>query len=497
MKTSRAVIERYLLSPIHPFLLSVYFVIRVYDANGASVPLRDLFRPLLFSVLASAVVFLLFLRWVRSQQTAAFITSILIAAFYLYTLAWAVLPARKYMPASTFASLWAFTVVLLIVLLGWKMRAAPNVNLIAGINLMALILLLFPFIGLAVVAVSRALFPAPKVHHAVEGPLSGPSPDIYYIILDSYPRADVLQESYGYDNTSFIQSLEDLGFYVAECSQSNFAITGLSLTSSLNLEYLQNLSDAFRPDTGEFVGLFKYLDENSVQESVTNLGYRTISFASGFPWVEWRDADVLLAPPEGPMTEFEALLLQSTYASILDNTRWVDYEEKYAERFRRRTWFVLESFEWLAAEPGPKFVFIHLIVPHPPYAFDEYGNPVPASQVNPETGFLDQVKFINTFILPGLRTLIEKSPTPPVILLQGDHGPTLEGNIPAQMKILNAYYLPEGQEHLYPSISPVNSFRVVFNTYFGTSFPILEDVSYYSDRRLRYKFSVIESTCPE
>jgi hypothetical protein len=53
------------------------------------------------------------------------------------------------------------------------------------------------------------------------------------------------------------------------------------------------------------------------------------------------------------------------------------------------------------------------------------------------------------------------------------------------MGILNAYYLPgTGQAGLYPSITPVNSFRVVFNAYFGTDLPILPDRSYIFTNQL-------------
>ena len=38
-----------------------------------------------------------------------------------------------------------------------------------------------------------------------------------------------------------------MGFYVANCSQSNYPRTDVSLGSSLNLDYLQNLNDKFTP----------------------------------------------------------------------------------------------------------------------------------------------------------------------------------------------------------------------------------------------------------
>jgi len=47
--------------------------------------------------------------------------------------------------------------------------------------------------------------------------------------------------------------------------------------------------------------------------------------------------------------------------------------------------------------------------------------------------------------------------------------------------ILNAYHLPgDGNSQLYDSISPVNTFRVIFNQYFGADLKLLEDRSYYS-----------------
>lgn len=496
MQNLRVQVERFLLRPVHPFLFSIFFVFRVYTGNISDIPFVDFLRPLFISVLATAVFYLVFLRLVRVPHTAASMTSVLVLAFYLYGLGWECFPMSKtQVHAVVFASLWALATVLLIFLLGWKMRTQPSPDIVAGINLTALILLLFPTVELSIVATARQFVPEPKVHHVIQNTLSSPSPDIYYIILDSYGRADVLKDTYGYDNDPFLQSLKDLGFYVAVCSQSNYASTGPSLTSSLNLDYLQTLSDTFEPDIREYLNLFTFLDKNAVQESVSNMGYKTISFASGFPWAEWRDADVFLAPPNGPMSEFETLLLHLSYARILDDTWIINFDDKYAERFRTRTWLVLNSFDMLAATPGPKFVFIHLMVPHSPFAFDENGNPIAPELADPKYGYLDQVKFINKFLLPRLTTLVTKSETPPVIIIQGDHGPLLPDNQPAEMKILNAYYLPRGREMLYPTISPVNSFRVVFNSLFDASLPLLEDVSYYSDRATPYDFSVLAHSC--
>jgi hypothetical protein len=91
-----------------------------------------------------------------------------------------------------------------------------------------------------------------------------------------------------------------------------------------------------------------------------------------------------------------------------------------------------------------------------------------------------------------VEALLETSEQEPVIILQGDTGPPYgyttvgqdedltDGMLQQNMRILNAYYLPpDGETGLYPSISPVNSFRVIFNYYFNAGIPLLEDQSYY------------------
>lgn len=46
-------------------------------------------------------------------------------------------------------------------------------------------------------------------------------------------------------------------------------------------------------------------------------------------------------------------------------------------------------------------------------------------------------------------------------------------------KILNAYFLPgDRTTSLYPTITPVNSFGIIFNKCFGTAYALVPDVSY-------------------
>jgi hypothetical protein len=80
------------------------------------------------------------------------------------------------------------------------------------------------------------------------------------------------------------------------------------------------------------------------------------------------------------------------------------------------------------------------------------------------------------------------------MIIQGDHGPS-HFDTSARMTILNAYYFPGKESALYPEITPVNSFRLLFNNYFNTDFELLDDVSYYSEYPYAYQFEVLSNSC--
>jgi hypothetical protein len=165
---------------------------------------------------------------------------------------------------------------------------------------------------------------------------------------------------------------------------------------------------------------------------------------------------------------------------------------------RQHTLFEFRVLERMADDPGPKFVFAHFLVPHPPYVFHPDGSFVtdePLETEDERAAYLRQMEYINSRIL-GLvdRLLARPADERPVIILQADEGPfpirydanewhfdwhggTTE-ELDEKFGILNAYHLPGVDAEdagLYPSITPVNSFRVVLNAYFGTDLPLLPD----------------------
>ena len=113
------------------------------------------------------------------------------------------------------------------------------------------------------------------------------------------------------------------------------------------------------------------------------------------------------------------------------------------------------------------------------------------------SGYRSQVAFINARLRDVVESIKARAGLEPVIIVQSDHGPgsglNWESSAGTDMTersgILSAYYLPGGgTDLLYNSISPVNTFRVVFNAYFGGTYPMQPDRSSFSTWSAPYEF---------
>src|SRR5215211_7470550 len=90
-------------------------------------------------------------------------------------------------------------------------------------------------------------------------------------------------------------------------------------------------------------------------------------------------------------------------------------------------------------------------------------------------GYINNMKFINRRLPNLIREIIQNSKTAPIIIIQGDHGYQIPD---IRFDILNAYFFPDqNYAALYPEITPANTFRVVFNTYFDEDYHLLKDQS--------------------
>jgi hypothetical protein len=497
-------------APWYFVTFAAYPVLALLAHNISQVRYTAGIRPLVISVIGATLLFLLFRLVYRDWHRAAFATAALTVLFYTYGQVYGVLDQKKIPSlAAWLGGVWLVLTVLALVWAGRRRTRVQNAALV--LNIVSLGLTLFvtgQVVRRAVPPDAQANQPADP--HAPVQTLHVPGgetpPDIYYIITDSYGRSDLLKTNLQYDNSTFISDLEKMGFYVAKCSQGNYPRTDVSLGSSLNMDYLQNLNDKFNPKNEDRTQLWESILHSTVRSELESAGYKTVAFASGFAFTEMTTADVYLSPSPvwSAMTEFETLLIRTTPGRHMEDLGLVNLEQIDGQRYRERTQLVLSSMNKLAHMPGPKFVFIHLIPPHPLFVFGPDGSPTnPApfmdangiySQENYYSGYRNQVEYISNQLEKAAASLLAESPNPPVIIIQGDHAPWLQSGSD-EFKILNAYYLPGHNDALYPTISPVNTFRLVLDTYLGADYPLLDDISYDSPVPYVFDFSKVLNNC--
>ncbi len=335
-------------------------------------------------------------------------------------------------------------------------------------------------------------------------------PDIYYIILDSYAREDTLARFFGYDNSEFVNYLENKGFYIADQSNSNYSDTVYSMSSSLNMVQINSLPDYLRertdiqPEENTMKqSLITLMQNNRVRAFLKKIGYDFVSYDSGY--VALTTADYFIKSSEidsyDARAAFDIMLMDTTLGKLFFNRLGDENQplETMFESHRQRILFTFSDLPRFAQEEGNYFIYAHILIPHSPFVFGPNGEKrrgtgtftltedSKGDEGSPDL-YRDQVIYTNKLVKNMIEEIIAKSKTKPIIIIQGDHGSRAYNvedssrvmEMELHYQILNAYYFPEREStiSLYPTISPVNSFRVLLNTYFGTNLELLPDTSF-------------------
>jgi hypothetical protein len=518
---------------VHPFLIGVYPVVALLAHNFGDVGLFSSLRSLLLTLAITAIILWLATLILRNHPRAAMVTSFLLLLMFYYGHVFNLIENAQVAGIdigrhSILATFWSVLLIVGVWVIIKKIKTPQR--WIRPLNIFSCFLLLLPIIQItstqvsSMIATRRVNSTAPN---SLAERLSPPSqemlPDIYYIILDTYTRADALQEVFNYDNSSYLNSLENRGFIIGTCSQSNYRYTEASLTSSLNMQYLDSLSEKLAPPNQSIEDMKVFLQNSNVFQTLQDLGYQSVVFESGYKPTEFQNADIYLSPQRGMLTTqlfgglnpFEAMLLRTTAGRLaldlhmfprgLENTL---FNSAYLIH-RARILYELEKVTNIPSIAGPKITFVHILAPHNPFVFGPEGEvlmrttpftlnmDVDASELPAYiTGYDGQVSYLNMRTLEAVDTILYKSENPPIIIIQGDHGsPRIPG---WNMAILNAYYFPDeqGRAMLYPSISPVNTFRVIINAYLGGSLDLLPDKACNSSEENPYECLVLADPNP-
>ena len=211
----------------HPFLFAAYPVLALLAYNLGESRVTAGMRSLVLVLFVAAVLLLLTYLLLRNWQKAAMITTLAIVLFFSYGhvynfLEQATSLGRHRLLLPLFGVLFILGVIW-IVRKGRDLKSATEI-----LNLVGLVLLIFPIYQIFAFQISSTQLwggnETQKSEVVNTQPVEAENlPDVYYIILDAYARNDTMQRSYDFDNSEFLGQLENLGFYVAECSQSNYA----------------------------------------------------------------------------------------------------------------------------------------------------------------------------------------------------------------------------------------------------------------------------------
>ena len=510
----------------HPFLIAFFPIIAVYSVNIGLIQLEQFILTTLLIVGSAFLFFLCLKRILKNRKKAALIVTLSFIIFFSFGHVYNMLNQISIDDVDLGSNrilLPIFTILFGIgsFLIIKTKRTLDNATSIANTISVVLISVIVIMVGIETFGCDECLiqqdtswyfdfFSDEKIDlssyfedHSFSISESDSLPNVYYIILDGYPRNDVLKKHVNFDNSEFTDLLKQRGFHVAENSHANYSFSSPSISSTMNMNYINFLVDEvgedsrdYNPILGKDFGLYA---DNQVIKNFKLMGYKVVKIGLAATYLH-----------EIPLADLSPCyktihLMDNRLFDAVGSTSMVGYFiERWAEEQQRQ--IILCDFEELPKISGyfeePVFVWSHIMLPHFPLIFGPNGEPITPGQSlltmnHPEytgsdwdikTQFVQQIQFANKKSIEFIDKILENEKQS-IIIIQSDHGsafginlqdPT-DDDIIQRLSNLNAIYFPDEKhrEVLTDDLTNVNTFRIVFNSYFGSDYEMLEDRTYW------------------
>jgi len=494
-------------SIVHPFLLSLFPVLFIYSQNVYELSVQEIILPVLLILFASVLLWILVRFIIKNNEKSSFIISLLLVLSFTYghiyllvdgfTLGNSDIGRHQYL-LIPFAISFIVGTYYFIKTKRRLNNASTISSAITGTFIVIILINIATYNIGSVDSFDSELITTETsldTYDATVGTFTPHQdeirnyPDVYYIILDGYMSSSSLKEFLNYDNQEFVSYLSNKGFNVNHKSYTNYPSSIPSVTSTLNMMYLNFLTE----EQVKHIKIpQKMYVENTVMQNFKSAGYKIINIQRPFPFI------VSSSLFDSVMCERNKYVDSQLFNMTIKTSILVFLLEKWEERELREA--TLCNFAELSKQhqkfDEPIFVFSHILVPHPPYLFGPEGESV--SSVRPqgleswqdEEGYINSIKFANKKIMQVVDGLLADPENSPVIIIQADHGYGFDvdasklskENLEQRMSILSAYYLPGIEENLSDDvITPVNTFRIIFNSYFNADYDLLENKMYLDD----------------
>ncbi|MFA7685464.1 MAG: hypothetical protein WCX95_01540 [Candidatus Gracilibacteria bacterium] len=472
------------LAFIYPLLLALYPIIFLYAHNLSEVTFNDIFPYIALSFLFFLIVFILFKSVIKNIERTGFITAVFFLIFFSYGFVFDFISSFFFVRQFVLLPIWG---CLFLGIFYWIFKSSKK-EIFAKIGkILTVVFSILIFINLIqILPYEFSRYSKDDSQNRVtysERSKTSTDPekycdknkcyDIYYIILDEYAGFDSIKSIFGYDNSNFLKFLNDRNFIFAKNSKAKSPDTFENISSNLNME---NLKPADK------IEAYKYIGDNKVSAYLKGKGYTTVVFNNSYlPDNMTANADYnLMANKSNQVNSVLLVLINKTMLRPL-----VPYIKKWSETENRRL-FILRELKDLDYIKSPKFVYVHLVCPHPPFQFDKDGNLVDTQNAYNWTDkkyYLGQYIFITKEIQKVIDVLQKKDA---IIIVQSDHGVRQNhfdetgemqhySYIPEKAfeNILSAFYLPEFKDSIPDNLKSFNTFKIILNYYFGENLEIL------------------------
>ena len=356
-------------------------------------------------------------------------------------------------------------------------------------------------------------------------------PNVYFVIADAYDRSDTMKKYLGFDNTSYMDELRDLGFFVGRDARANYPMTFLALSSAFQMDYVISPSTPRYTDRSPFSAIL-YGDNTAIQ-TFKRLGYRYVQGGSG----QWQETncrgreDICIEKQIFGAGQVFRLGFGETEMALMEMT---PVFKRYVAAARTRGIYseAITTFAGLTKAlrtvpvDAPIFVFAHSFPPHPPFIFGadcsvrdevvtDYGplrdrKDDPASQHRYRQLFAEQAECVSRQMIFFAREIVRKDPGA-IVIIQSDHGSDTRVDWSARtplagwsaealeerFSILNAIRVPDRcRQWQYDGMSPVNTFRLVLGCLQNRQPDFLPDRSFVAGYENHPDFGLVHEVTP-
>lgn len=504
---------RIIFSPFHPLALAAYMPLFLFSQNPNWFHFSVVILPLALLLTLTVFIVLLVYPLFRDLRKTALFVSLHLLFFFSYGHARNLIGDFTLTVGQMSAGYnILFFFVWLIALLGsaimlkkTRIKAyAPT----AIANVAAVALLVCTLVHIAFASGTqnnRLAFAADDTDRLVDlyrgGPAGKNLPDIMYIILDAYPRSDVMRAAFRHDNTVLVDFLAANRFCVSNRSYAHYGSTDLSLASSFSMNYVHTLYPPPWSAVRDVKSLIELKVNGTVIRFLKKIGYSFVLVTNGLETIEPSYADHCVGPHWTAhglfFDEFQNGLIRMTPLPIVAG--YVHTTLSLDEQHRQRVSFAFDYLSRYRKTATPRFIFAHIIAPHDPLVFGANGEPIDNDKTywellekDTETLvrlFGNEAAFLEKQVARTVASIIKNNPAhPPVIIIQSDHGSSLIPPVDAHPSrrflqerhgIFMAIHAPGGDVlDTCETLAPVNLFRRIFNCYFKLDMHLIENKIY-------------------